>query len=108
MVLSSAVWDEKMNMNSRMAIYIVLAIAMGYMIVSTVPTTLTPPESDALRAGTKDEPIMSAQPEREVFESELQSKNATTMGINTFQIGIWVLDLLIALGAYFLAKRWLA
>ena len=50
-------------MNSKMTVYMVVAVALGYLLVSTVPNTLMPPRMEALRSPTEDEQILGAKPE---------------------------------------------
>ena len=43
-----------------------------------------------------------------IFYQDVKPKDAPAMGLNVSQIGIWIFDLLIAFGVYFLAKRRIA
>lgn len=97
-----------MNMNSKMTVYMVVAVALGYLLVSTVPNTLMPPRMEALRSPTEDEQILGAKPEMEVQESEAKLLSQPTIRDSVSQIGFWLVDLLIAFGVYFIARRRLA
>jgi len=97
-----------MNMNSKMTVYMVVAVALGYLLVSTVPATLMPPRMEAMRSPTEDEPVLGAKPEMDIQESEAVLTGPPTVWDGVSQIGFWFLDLLIAFGVYFIAKRRLA
>ena len=97
-----------MNMNSRMTVYMVLAAALGYLLVSTVPATLMPPKMEFMRSPTEDEPVLGAKPEMEIQGSGAEYIGQPTIWDSISQIGIWFVDLLIAIGVYFIARRKLA
>jgi hypothetical protein len=94
-----------MNMNAKMTMYMVVAVALGYLLVSTVPNTLMPPRMEVLRSPTEDEQILGAKPEMEIQGSEDKLQSQPTIWDSVSQIGFWFVDLLIAFGVYFIARR---
>ena len=113
-------------MENRALVYAVLAISLGYLLVSAVPSQLTPPmfsESD------KDSEIMRA-PGLEHEEAPIDDASApATESDRTFSgdaaeaqgdvlaagggssnlvisvLGTWSVNLFIALGVYYIARR---
>jgi hypothetical protein len=94
-----------MNMNSKITVYMVVAVALGYLLVSTVPNTLMPPRMEELRSPTEDEQILGAKPKMEIQGSETKLLGQPTIWDSVSQIGFWLVDLLIAFGVYFIARR---
>jgi len=105
-----------MTMESKAVVYAVLAVALGYLLISAVPNQLV------TLGGEKGLVTIEEETQRAPPESlELSGEKAQTYGDLETQppppkglwreaaaIGVWIIDLLIALGAYFAARRWLS
>lgn len=123
-----------MTMESRALVYAVLAIAMGYFLVSAVPQRLASPmyaatgEFELVRPGGEE---MLGSPEETVVEgtepdergdaaktasdaatAAAEEASAASSALSGFAyvgvFGTWILNLFIALGVYFIARRRLA
>jgi len=93
------------NMYQRMTVYAVLAIAIGYLLTSTVPTILTQPEDKMLTLG-EEEMLTAPAP----ADSGAEGKEARALGEGQFwgelyQYGFLAVDVAIAVGVYMLARR---
>ena len=95
-----------MMMESKVAVYAVLAVALGYLLISVVPNRL-------VDLGGETPPIPA--PAEEVYgfgDEERQAIKGVEPRLSTggmwdgaFALGIWMVDLLIALGVYLAVKR---
>lgn len=123
-------------MENKALIYAVLAISLGYLLVSAVPGQLAPPmfsesagDSEMLRAPGTEQPEAPAEGESapaaepdETFSAdaaELQgdasaaksaSEEALAAGSGSGNLvisvfGTWSVNLIVALGVYFIARR---
>ncbi|UCD44993.1 MAG: hypothetical protein JSV27_00320 [Candidatus Bathyarchaeota archaeon] len=112
-----------MTMKTKAATYVVLAIALGFMLTSTLPSTLVPEEEPLFLAGEEtlldsvkapsdaesgaeaaEDSAAEAVPESRAFsEPEEATTSQETLGFS--QYGMWAIDVMVALGVYFLAKR---
>ena len=117
-------------MESKLIVYTVLAITLGYVFVSTIPAQLTPPlfstvqpEGESIRGPIPDEqPSVPdetlGQPSEEVAEdvSSLASSTAAAdaaeakmaaSGLTSYStvFGTLIVNLSIAFAVYWLAKR---
>lgn len=112
-----------MTMKTKAATYVVLAVALGYLLTSTLPSTLVPEEGPLFLAG--EEAILDAAKEPSASESATAAAeesvadeaprgqafsvpDETTTSQETLdfsQYSMWAIDVIVALGVYFLAKR---
>lgn len=112
-----------MTMKTKAATYVVLAMALGYLLTSTLPSTLVPEEPPLFAAG--EEVILDAAKEPAASESAAEAAEeslsieaprgqgftvpeeaATSQEtLDISQYGIWAIDVIVALGVYYLAKR---
>ena len=126
-------------MESKMFVYAVIAVALGYLLVSTVPEQLAALQGETLRGeGFKaieslevEEPkVTGEEPETPTGEEASEDLAATVEeaksaadaakaaaeeaeaaaglgpgGDIAATISMWIVNLLIALGVYFIAKR---
>jgi len=123
-----------MTMESRALVYAVLAIAMGYFLVSAVPQRLASPmyaervefqparpggeemlgspEAPAVEGAEPDERGDSAKTASDAASAAAEEASAASSGLTSFPFvnvfGTWILNLFIALGVYFVARRRLA
>lgn len=93
------------TMYQRMTVYAVLAIAIGYLLSSTVPAIITPPEEKML--ALSEEEMVTATPSA---EPGVEGKEAQPLGEGLFwgeiyQYGFLAVDVAIAVGVYMLARR---
>jgi len=93
------------TMYQKMTVYTVLAVALGYLLISTVPSAITPLEGEML-ATTEEDMITSApKPEAGIREPELFATEEKSALNEAFQYSVLIIDLLVALGVYIVAKR---
>lgn len=125
-----------MTMENKAVVYAVLAISLGYLLVSAVPSQLAPPmfgepagDSEMLRApGPEHAEVPTESPSAPATESDktFSGDAATAQGdaiaaggtsdealvagggsgtlvVSVF--GTWSVNLIIALGVYFIARR---
>jgi hypothetical protein len=115
-----------MTMENKALIYTVLAISLGYLLVSAVPSRLAPP----MYAGSGDDselirgpvPESAVPPEEGAATAAADSTQGDTLSSESAQgerlsagsgsrnmivsvFGTWSVNLLIALGVYFFARR---
>jgi hypothetical protein len=102
-------------MNTKVFTYAVLAIALGYLLTSVLPSALVPEMPPVLLENGEEPLIREATPESEsemLGEQDLGEEEQTLDVVRSvddiFQYGYLVLDLFIALGIYFVARRRLA
>ena len=105
-------------MESKSAVYAVLAVAIGYLLISVVPNRLEdlgggkpPIRAPAEEAfGLGDEESKSIESAEEGLRIESAEPRFSTGGVwgGAYALGLWVVNLLIALGAYLVVKRRLA
>jgi hypothetical protein len=121
-----------MMMETKALVYSVLALTLGYLLVSTVPAQLAPsllndvqPESETLRAPSPDESttiegdILASEDEEPVEDlgstsSSAQDSSKTSadaadvsglVGDHFMVLGTLILNLSIAFAIYLLARR---
>ena len=123
-------------MESKLFVYAVIAVTLGYLLVSTVPEQLAALQGETMRAATEakesldvEEPkIYGEETERlsedvapltEEISGDKASVDAAkeaaeevevTFGLSKGRdiaatISLWIVNLLIALGVYLIAKR---
>lgn len=111
-------------MENKALIYTVLAISLGYLLVSAVPSRLAPPmyagsgdDSELMwspgpeGAVTPEEGSAAADSTRgDILSSEIDQEESLTAGSGSGNIivsvfGTWSVNLLVALGVYFFARR---
>jgi hypothetical protein len=110
-------------MESKAVVYAVLAVAIGYLLVSAVPNRLTALRGDSIRSIPEE--IQSPEVEGIVTDKESlksygeetsASKDETTGGLEPELVsnrggawvnvlGVWFVNLSIALGIYFAVKH---
>jgi hypothetical protein len=102
-------------MNTKVFTYAVLAVALGYLLTSVVPSALVPETPPVFLESGEEPLIREAPPESESevlgdqdLGEEGQSLDVVRSVDDVFQYGYLVLDLFIALGIYFIARRRLA
>lgn len=91
-------------MESRTPIYIVLAVVLGYLLISAVPERFTGPEEEAVREDA--EKLYGMETDAPQIEGSASDLSSTRGALNIVSdYGIWLVDLIVALGVYFIAKR---
>ncbi|MCW3978866.1 MAG: hypothetical protein NWF12_03895 [Candidatus Bathyarchaeota archaeon] len=93
------------TMYQKMTVYTVLAVALGYLLISTVPSAITPLEGEMLATAEEDEIFSAPQPEAGVREPDSLAAEEKSALNEAFQYSVLIIDLLIALGVYIVAKR---
>lgn len=92
-------------MNSKVVVYAVLAVALGYFLISTAPAIMTPPEREPTFAGDEGKPLLGAPEESDIRGPEDQPSKKNQIWNEAFQFSVWIINLFIALGVYMVAKR---
>ncbi len=103
-------------MDSKIPVYTVLAVVLGVLLTSAVPASITPKqeplfmaESDAeapvMKAPAEDELLGSRADEGSGFATPAGGGVGTSLLDQALQYRILVVDLLVALGVYVVAKR---
>jgi hypothetical protein len=102
-------------MDSKIPVYTVLAVVLGVLLTSTLPASLTPKQGPLFAAESEVEPpVLKAPAEDELLGSRAEDERefATPLGgaetnliDQAFQYSILVVDLLVALGVYVVARR---
>ncbi len=100
-------------MNTKVFTYAVLAVALGYLLTSVVPSALVPETPPVFLESGEEPLIKEATPESEsevlgVPDLDAEGKEVVPSLDDALQYGYLVLDLFIALGIYFIARRRLA
>ena len=93
------------TMYQKMTAYTVLAVALGYLLISTVPATLTPPEPEMLATGEEGEILSAPSPDSSIRGPGPETSEEKSALNETFQYSALIIDLLIALGVYMVARR---
>jgi hypothetical protein len=91
-------------MYQKMTVYAVLAIAIGYLLTSTVPAIITPPEEKMLALSEEGMVLTTPSAEPEVEGKEAQTFEGQFWG-EIYQYGFLAVDVAIAVGVYMLARR---
>lgn len=97
-----------MMMTSRAVVYAVLAVALGYLLISIIPATLIPHEKEILRPSDEKSPLAEAPGESTFKRSEETQIGKGVTWNEALKFSFLIIDLLIALGIYFIARRRLA
>jgi hypothetical protein len=107
--------EEDKQMDSKIPVYTVLAVVLGVLLTSAVPAGLTPRQEPLFMAGSEAEaPVMKAPAEDEVLGSRADEEmdgalpGGSVKGNpldQALQYSILVVDLFVALGVYFVARR---
>ena len=115
-----------MTMQNRALVYAVLAISLGYLLVSAVPSQLAPPmlsesagdrelvkapgqenaeapTDDAFASGTEPDGTFSGDAAEAQGDALVAGGGSGNLVISIF--GTWSVNLLFALGVYFIARR---
>jgi len=89
----------------KTAVYAVLAVALGYLLVSAVPNRLA-----TMQRGTR--PLPEGRDEAYGLRGEaagsrkgVEPQLSPSSSGGVLALGLWMVDLLIALGVYFVVKR---
>ena len=90
-------------MESKAIIYAVLAVALGYLLISVVPSRLAAVPEENLRSERGDAFSLAEAPP--VAGSEAQPPPESGIWSITQTLGVWIVDLMIALGVYLVVKR---
>ena len=108
----------KVTMGSKTAIYTVLAVALGYILISAVPDQIAvieegsqpelaaPEKTESL--ATESNTLSDRAHGSDAFADEkmhLPAAPSFTLRDGAYTIGVWIINLLLALGVYFLIKR---
>lgn len=93
-------------MESKAAVYAVLAVALGYLLISVVPNRLVDLEGETPPLPAPAEEVYGLDDEKRLATKgvEPQVSRGGVWGW-AFAFGVWMVDLLIALGIYFAVKR---
>ena len=105
MVLRAAVGIKMATMYQKMTAYTVLAVALGYLLISAVPSAITPPEGEMLATAEEDMIKSTPEPEAGVREPDSFATGEKSALNEVFQYSVLLIDLLVALGVYMVAKR---
>lgn len=112
-------------MESKVVVYAVLAVALGYLLVSAVPDRLAALRGVTQRGGAEEMESLGAEeaapgeeslgvPDEVKGEiSELETAEGVEPELATprggwdtaVSLGVWVINLMLALGVYFVVKR---
>jgi len=113
-------------MESKAVIYTVLAIALGYFLISAVPERLEALQGMNLRGGAEEmEGIVVEAPKStdseslaapdeavsslgdDVIAESAEPEEVALGGVRegALALGVWMINLMIALGVYFIVKR---
>lgn len=102
-------------MDSKIPVYTVLAVVLGVLLTSALPASLTPKQGPIFASESDSEaPVMKAPAEDEVLGSRADEGRGfatpaggvgTSLLDQALQYRILVVDLLVALGVYFVARR---
>lgn len=93
-------------MASKTAVYVLFAVALGYLLISAVPNRL-------VDLGGGMPPIRAPTGEIQGFgDEEMQAAEGAEPRLSTVSLwegasalGVWMVDLVIALGVYFAVRR---
>jgi hypothetical protein len=107
--------EEDKQMDSKIPVYTVLAVVLGVLLTSAVPASLTPRQEPLFMTGSDIEaPAAKAPVEDDVLSSRADdeiegalpggSVKANPLD-QALQYSILAVDLFIALGVYFVARR---
>ncbi len=114
-----------MTMENRALVYAVLAISLGYLLVSAVPSQLAPPmfgesgDPELLKApgpGRAESPAEGASApateQDDAFsgdateaQEEVLAAGGGSGNLVVSVFGTWSVNLIVALGVYFIARR---
>ncbi len=102
-------------MDSKIPVYTVLAVVLGVLLTSALPASLTPKQGPIFAAEPDSEaPVMKAPAEDEILGSRADEERGfatpaggvgTSLLDQALQYRILVVDLLVALGVYVVARR---
>ncbi len=101
-------------MNSKTMAYMVMAVAVGYLLIAAVPEQMAmyAAPKDILRTG--EGPLLTQGGEPESGNLTFQTPEEEVGGENTQALGVgisfdmyrwWAADLVVALSVYWVAKR---
>lgn len=114
-----------MTMENKALVYAVLAISLGYLLVSAVPSRLASPmllesgdNSEVIRGPTPESPDAPVEgvPEMDTSQGDILSAGEAVQeeslvagrgsgNLIVSVVGTWSVNLLVALGVYFIARR---
>jgi hypothetical protein len=107
--------EEDKSMDSKISVYTVLAVVLGVLLTSVIPASLTPKQEPLFMAESDVEaPIMKTPVEDELLGSRADSEMNFSTPVGDVRANllnqalhyiILVLDLLVALGVYIVARR---
>ena len=112
-------------MKSKAVVYTVLAVALGYFLISAVPDQMETLQGVRQRGGSVESESLAVEAPESTVKSEAEPdelasglSEAVTADIaepeevalggvrdGAVAIGVWVINLMIALGVYFIVKR---
>lgn len=113
-------------MQSKAVVYTVLAVALGYFLISTVPDRLetlqgmrqrggaveseslaveAPESNDSKTLSAIDESVSSLRDSVTVDETETEKVAFGGVRDGAITVGLWMVNLTIALAVYFIVKR---
>jgi hypothetical protein len=101
-------------MNSKTMAYMVMAVAVGYLLIAAVPEQMAmyAAPKDLLRTGEGPLLTQGGEPESgnltsQAPEEEVGGENTQVLGIGiSFDMyWLWAADLMVALSVYWVAKR---
>jgi hypothetical protein len=91
-------------MNSKMIVYTIFAIVVGYLLTSTAPANIIPKEEEVMFT-EKEAPSMEAGADSSMRSADEPLPPEASVLDDAFNYGLLIFDLFIALGIYFIAKR---
>ena len=93
-----------MKTNTKFLTYTLLAITFGYVIISSIPSLI--PEGQPMIIQTEEEPkFLKNDVETALGESMERSEDHDSSLNEVFSYSYWILDLIIAIIVYFVAKK---
>lgn len=90
-------------MESKAVIYAVLAVAIGYLLISVVPNRLTAIQEEPSRSDREE--VFGLEEKPSIKGPEPLPPTQRGVWDVAQALGIWIVDLMIALGVYFAVKR---
>ena len=113
-------------MESKAVIYAVIAVALGYILISAVPDRLAslqrvtqPRGAEEMESLVLEEPESTESESRDALDESISAlsedltadvaelEKAAPRGVwdGAIALGVWMINLMIALGVYFIVKR---
>lgn len=93
-------------MESKTVLYVVLAVFLGYFLISDIPSRLASlPEETPRSVPEEVLGLDLEEPLAKGLEPPLLGPASRGVWDGAVALGIWIVDLMVALGVYFVVKR---